>query len=69
MSDVFSRSMKDLPSPVQKFQCHTFTKCLLCTVVPPRFTIDDLCTRPESHQAHSYFSLGDDTEEKPGGNP
>ena len=31
-------------SNAEILQCHTFTKCLLCTVVPPGFTIGDLCT-------------------------
>ena len=43
-------------SNAEILQCHT--KCLLCTVVPPGFTIDDLCTPPESYQVHSFHSLG-----------
>ncbi len=45
-------------SNAEILQCHTFTKCMLCTVVPPGFTIDDLCTPPESYQVHSFHSLG-----------
>ena len=45
-------------SNAEILQCHTFTKCMLCTVVPPGFTIDDLCTPPASYQVHSFHSLG-----------
>ena len=45
-------------SNAEILQCHTFTKCLLCTVVPPGFTIGDLCTPPESYRVHSFHSLG-----------
>ena len=51
-------------SNAEILQCHTFTKCLLCTVVPPGYTIGDLCTPPESYQVHGYFSLGEITKEK-----
>ena len=49
-------------SSAEILQCHTFTKCLLCTVVPPGFTIGDLCTPRESYQGHSHFSLGESVE-------
>ena len=49
-------------SSAEILQCHTFTKCLLCTVVPPGFTIGDLCTPRESYHVHSYFSLGESVE-------
>ena len=51
-------------SNAEILQCHTFTRCLLCTVVPPGFTIGDLCTPPESYQVHSCHSLGVITNEK-----
>ena len=61
---VFKVNERLTISSAEILQCHTFTKCLLCTVVPPGFTIGDLCTPRESYHVHSYFSLGENTVEK-----
>ena len=45
-------------SNAEILQCHTFTKCFLLTIVPPGFTVSDLCTPPESYRVHSFHSLG-----------
>ena len=45
-------------SNAEILQCHTFTKCFLFTIVPPGFTVSDLCTPPESYRVHSFHSLG-----------
>ena len=45
-------------SNAEILQCHTFTKCFLITIVPPGFTVSDLCTPPESYRVHSSHSLG-----------
>ena len=54
-------------SNAEILQCHTFTKCILITIVPPGFTVSDLCTPPESYRVRSFHSLGaainkDDTD-------
>ncbi len=51
-------------SNAEILQCHTFTRRMLCTVVPPGFTIGDLCTPPESYQVHSLHGLGIVANEK-----
>ena len=45
-------------SNAEILQCHTFTKCILVVVVPPGFTVSDLCTPPESYRVCSFHSLG-----------
>ena len=45
-------------SNAEILQCHTFTKCILIMVVPPGFTVSDLCTPPESYRVCSFHSLG-----------
>ena len=45
-------------SNAEILQCHTFTTCFLITIVPPGFTVSDLCTPPESYRVHSFHSLG-----------
>ena len=53
-------------SNAEILQCHTFTKCIVCAVVPPGYAIDDLCSPPESYQVHSCFGLGDITSDHVG---
>ena len=46
-------------SNAEILQCHTFTKCVICVVVPPAYAIGDLCSPPESYRVHGCFGLGD----------
>ena len=62
-----SVSTLDVPSKIngritisnaEILQCHTFTKCVVCIVVPPDYSIGDLCSPPESYQIQSCIGLG-----------
>ena len=45
-------------SNTEILQCHTFTKCIVCVVIPPGYSIGDLCYPPESFQILSGIGLG-----------
>ena len=42
-------------SNAEILQCHTFTKCTVCVVVPPGYAIGDLCSPPELSGAKLHW--------------
>ena len=55
---AFKVNGRDIISNSEILQCHTFTKCIVCVVVPPGYAIGDLCSPSESYQVLSYIGLG-----------
>ena len=47
-------------------QCHTFTKSIVCVVVPPGYAIGDLCSPPESYEVQSCIGLGETIKDSVG---
>ena len=45
-------------SNTEILQCHTFTTCIVCVVIPPGYSIGDLCSPPESFQILNGIGLG-----------
>ena len=55
-------------SNTEILQCHTFTKCIVCTIIFAGYSIWDFCSPPESFQVRSCTGIGsidlDDAEQK-----